>query len=98
MKELLLTPDYFCGKLLGLCEDVGTFEDIDPYLDAQKIISGKPEEARGNDFIDKLYASIKGKQRKTFRVVHVSDFHADPWYVEGAIANCAGRYCCRNDS
>ena len=31
-------------------------------------------------------------------MVHVSDFHADPWYVEGAIANCVGRYCCRNDS
>jgi hypothetical protein len=34
IKELLLTPDYFCGKLLGLCEDVGTFEDVDPYLEA----------------------------------------------------------------
>jgi hypothetical protein len=31
-------------------------------------------------------------------MVHVSDFHADPWYEKGAIANCAGKYCCRSNS
>jgi hypothetical protein len=28
----------------------------------------------------------------------VTDFHLDPWYKEGSIADCGGKYCCRNDT
>jgi len=28
----------------------------------------------------------------------LADFHTDPWYQEGAIADCSARYCCRNNS
>ncbi|KAI1199620.1 Metallo-dependent phosphatase-like protein [Nemania serpens] len=30
------------------------------------------------------------------RVVHYSDIHIDPWYTEGADANCTKFICCRN--
>ncbi|KAI1818166.1 Metallo-dependent phosphatase-like protein [Poronia punctata] len=34
--------------------------------------------------------------RKPLRVVHYSDIHVDPWYTEGADANCTKFICCRN--
>lgn len=35
---------------------------------------------------------------ETFKFVQLADFHTDLWYKEGAIADCSGLYCCRNDS
>ncbi|KAI1153513.1 Metallo-dependent phosphatase-like protein [Nemania diffusa] len=32
------------------------------------------------------------------RVIHYSDIHIDPWYTEGAEANCTKFICCRNYS
>ncbi len=86
-------------KLLSLCHTDskgGWYQEIDPYNAVSDILSTKP--FNNNDYIDRLYKSIKGSDRPTLRVVHVSDFHTDPWYLEGAIANCTGRYCCRKDS
>jgi hypothetical protein len=71
------------------------------YQAAQQIIVGKPAFLKDNKYIDKLYQEIGQNGttgRKTIRIVHVSDFHADPWYQEGTIADCGQGYCCRNDS
>lgn len=45
-----------------------------------------------------LYAQMNATQRQTIKVVHITDFHTDSWYEEGSIADCGGRYCCRNDT
>ncbi|CAJ2508167.1 Uu.00g093530.m01.CDS01 [Anthostomella pinea] len=42
-------------------------------------------------------AGIRGR-RKPLRFVHYSDIHVDPFYVEGAEANCSKPICCRNYS
>jgi len=31
LKELILTPNYICDKLLRLCDDRGTYIEIDAY-------------------------------------------------------------------
>lgn len=31
LKELILTPNYICEKLLKLCDDRGTYSEVDAY-------------------------------------------------------------------
>ena len=71
---------------------------MDPYDEVKSILKGKPVISKHNDFIDSLYAQMAASVRPTIKVVHIADFHADPWYVEGAIADCGGPYCCRNET
>ncbi|KAI0490540.1 V-type ATPase [Xylaria cf. heliscus] len=40
----------------------------------------------------------KPSGQKPLRVIHYSDIHVDPWYTEGADANCTKFICCRNYS
>jgi hypothetical protein len=55
LKELILTPNYICDKLLRLCDDRGSYTEIDAYGAAQQIISSKPGFLKDNHFIDNLY-------------------------------------------
>lgn len=73
------------------------YTEIDPYEAAADILRDKPESLWANDFIDRLYEEME-EQPETFTFVQLADFHTDLWYQEGAIADCSGRYCCRNDS
>ena len=59
----------------------------------------KPESIKNNDFHDKLYDEIKAdkKERKTVKVLHLSDPHPDFEYFEGSNANCGKPVCCRID-
>jgi hypothetical protein len=34
LKELILTPNYICDKLLRLCDDRGTYTETDAYAAA----------------------------------------------------------------
>ncbi|KAL3267397.1 hypothetical protein HHI36_011526 [Cryptolaemus montrouzieri] len=34
----------------------------------------------------------------TFKILHLSDTHLDPDYVEGSVSNCLEPLCCRNES
>jgi hypothetical protein len=97
LQELIITPDYLCIKVLALCGDTNrTYKEIDPYQEARQIIQGKPDFATNNNFIDLVYTGLKpkydfkklvaGAVKKTITVVHLADFHTDPWYVPGATA------------
>ncbi len=55
LKELILTPNYICEKLLRLCDDRGSYTETDAYAAAQHIIASKPSYLKSNHFIDELY-------------------------------------------
>ncbi|GAW18908.1 hypothetical protein ANO14919_083910 [Xylariales sp. No.14919] len=40
----------------------------------------------------------KASGKNPLRIVHYSDIHIDPWYTEGADANCTKFICCRDYS
>lgn len=65
----------------------------------ERVLSDKPDIIKNNDFHDKLYDQIKAdkSQRKTVKVLHLSDPHPDFEYFEGANANCGKPVCCRID-
>ena len=39
-----------------------------------------------------------GKINKVLKVLHLSDTHWDPYYLEGSNANCGEPMCCRHTS
>jgi sphingomyelin phosphodiesterase len=69
--------------------------------DIAKILSTKSQGDQG--FIDGLYKSgLKERSRDRddwlIKVALVSDFHVDPYYVEGANTQCDDIICCRAES
>lgn len=69
---------------------------VDPEtLYTKKILADKPLEIQSNDFLDKLYERVNKKERKTLKVVHMSDLHLDLRYAEGSLKQCDSVICCR---
>jgi hypothetical protein len=54
--EAMLDPQFFC-------EQENYYHHAEAY--ANEILKGKPEELKSNDFLNRLYAPIKGKKRRT---------------------------------
>lgn len=46
----------------------------------------------------RVQAQPKAELASTFRVLHLSDTHYDPEYVEGSLASCNEPLCCRTAS
>lgn len=92
LSQLILTPDYFCGKIVKLCDDGPQYDDITDDEAIAAILKDKPKELESNDFIDKLHYFIRTTPtfapRKTLKFAHIADAHLDLWYDEGAIADC----------
>jgi hypothetical protein len=62
------------------------------------VLAGKPDLIKNNDYVDKLYEKIEKEenyQRKTFKIVHITDLHTDFEYFEGTNAMCNEPLCCR---
>ncbi len=103
LQELIFTPDYMCGKILGFCTPESgypAYKEVSDEEAVYRILRSKPFSLADNDFIDSLYYKMKvsTKARKTLKFVHLADTHADMEYQEGAVADCGGSYCCRNDT
>jgi hypothetical protein len=41
---------------------------------------------------------MRNNDRKTFKIVHLSDAHVDPQYKEGTSFLCESYLCCRAES
>lgn len=82
LSQLILTPDYFCNRVVKLCDFV-KYYDIDDQQDIAGILTNKPKSVKSNKFVNDLHAKIAKKQktpRKTLRVLHIADPHLDLWY------------------
>lgn len=64
---------------------------------ANEILKDKPEAMKSNDYLNNLYASIKGQKRKTLKIAHISDPHIDYLYTVGADQKCSNYLCCQPD-
>ncbi len=51
-----------------------------------------------NDYLNKIYQKVKGKNRKTIKTLHFSDPHVDPQYRIGADSQCTTYLCCREEN
>lgn len=63
-----------------------------------RILETKPAIIKDNYFLNNLYDSMDEltiKDRKTFKVVHISDPHVDFEYTPGSDAFCNDYLCCR---
>ena len=97
LKELILTPNYFCSRIIGLCAEP-KYDTISLEDDIKRLLTGKPSDADG--YIDRLYKEIATStiHRETIKIVQFSDAHLDLSYKEGSNADCGVSYCCREDS
>lgn len=80
-----------------MCDD-GDYKMYHAEEYVNKMIESKPDIIKDNYFIDDLYDSIDPlhlKDRKTLKVVHVSDPHVDYMYAPGSDAYCNDYLCCR---
>ena len=103
LQQLILTPDYFCGKIVKMCDDGPQYVEITDEEAIREILNRKGMKKNTPlDVIDKLYYDIENiptfAPRKTLRFAHIADAHLDLWYEEGAIADCQSQYCCRKDT
>lgn len=94
--ELLTSPSYGCSRLLGFC-DTPVWKTLDPQDYIDNILADKPDFLKDNDYINKEYEKINEdtEERKTVKVMHITDIHLDFDYKEGTNANCNEPLCCR---
>lgn len=97
LTNFLLGPDYLCANVLNMCQQEFVELKQDDYV--ERVLAHKPDSLKSNDFVQKLYDSIKGTtDRKTFKAVHYSDVHVDLKYQAGTNANCNMPLCCRPEN
>lgn len=81
--ESLLNPEYFCSEFLGQCDSSNYYLfDAENYTDT--LLKTKPANIQNDDYVNKLYQSIAGKERKILTAIHISDVHVDFKYTIGA--------------
>ena len=57
----------------------------------------KPESLKSNDFVDKLYGTIK-EDDEVIKILHITDPHVDFNYTVGSNAKCNEPLCCRPEN
>eukprot|EP00347_Sterkiella_histriomuscorum_P016021 403354796 len=97
LTESVLDPDYFCSEFLGQCSS-NNFYAFQAEQFVNDLIKSKPDIIKDNNYVNNLYQQISGKQRKTLKVVHISDPHVDFDYKIGADAMCNMPLCCRAEN
>jgi hypothetical protein len=97
----LFDEKIFCVYNLNVCQSLD-YNPRDLREDVFDILQSKPEIAKSNDFINKLYDSNRDKfntkGRETIKIAMMSDLHIDYNYVEGNDNECGKILCCRVDS
>ncbi|XP_050359480.1 sphingomyelin phosphodiesterase isoform X2 [Nymphalis io] len=87
LKRITIGPDEICSFVIGdACGDV-----YNPYHEWEVAFPPVPKPA-----VRALEAPIE--KAPTFKVLQISDTHFDPYYAEGANAECNEPLCCRASS
>jgi hypothetical protein len=92
-----LQPDFVCEEVFPACHD-DLYVELKVEDFAHRILSDKPDYIADDNFINNLYQSISGSQkRETFKMVHLTDVHFDLKYTVGANSDCGinNVVCCR---
>lgn len=97
---LNLRADYLCTEAFEVCPQYdSSFVELNETTFQQQIMATKPASLAGDDFIDKLYETIRNdpnrESRKTIKIVHFTDIHMDMYYRAGANKHCDNVICCR---
>jgi hypothetical protein len=66
--EAILDPQYFCEQTIHMCKQ-GNYQYYHAEAYVNSILRDKPDIAKTNDYLNKLYSKIKGQKRRTLRVV-----------------------------
>ncbi|XP_069704138.1 sphingomyelin phosphodiesterase-like [Periplaneta americana] len=84
LKRITLGPEEICSFVIGdACGDV-----YNPYHEWKVVFPPVPKPV-----VTPLNAPVHGAP--TFKVLHLSDTHFDPYYQEGTNADCGEPLCCR---
>jgi len=87
--QLNLRPDFFCTDTMGYCPSYNSgFVELNETDWVTAAMAGKPAIAANDDFVDKLYETIRNdpnkNSRPTMKFVHFTDIHMDMLYRAGA--------------
>lgn len=84
MLFLLLGPDEICSFVIGDgCGDV-----YNPYHEWEVMFPPVPKP-------EVTESRVPEENAPSFKVLHLSDTHYDPYYMEGSNADCSEPLCCR---
>ena len=61
-------------------------------------MQSKSVTVQSNDYLNKLYESIKGQNRPTITTIHMTDPHLDSKYSIGTDMFCTMPLCCRAEN
>jgi hypothetical protein len=94
MVDFATSPSYGCSRLMGFCSSP-KWKTLDSQDYIDRVLSDKPDFIKDNDYVNKEYEKINNdkKQRKTVKVLHITDLHLDFDYKEGMNANCGEPLC-----
>jgi len=79
-------PDFYCEETTKECK-TDLYQNELPETYIERVLADKPEEIKEDDFVQKLYQSMKG-ERETFRVLQIADPHIDLDYAVGSQKDC----------
>lgn len=87
LKRVRLTPEEVCSFIIGdACDDVKN-----PTHDWEVVFPPVPKPPS-------MPLVLPPEATPTFKVLHISDTHYDPYYEEGTNADCNEPLCCRGTS
>lgn len=99
--KVTIGPDEVCSFVIGdACGDVYNplheWEVMFPPVPKPKTVEQKiPEVSKMDEKCKKKNLNILQINAPTFKVLHLSDTHYDPYYHIGSNADCAEPLCCR---
>ncbi len=93
--EGIFSADYICSYL-KMCSNP-KFEVLKYQDFIDKVLASKPKELDSNDYVDKLYGTIK-EGDETIKFLHLTDPHIDFNYTVGNNQNCNTPLCCRPEN
>ena len=90
---------YTWSRVLGFCANPNIKAiNSDEYV--KRVLSDKPDFIKDNNYVNKQYQIIGSDQRnrKTIKILHVTDMHLDLEYTEGTNAKCGDPICWRKEN
>jgi hypothetical protein len=77
--NLKITPEYLCGHIFEICPNNFKVLPLDQYR------SDRIQENHPKDVINKEYKKMKGKDRRTRKIMQITDVHFDKEYMPGTV-------------
>ena len=95
--EKLTSQHNLCTYQFEVCDMEG-YKKRNMKEEIFEMLAHKPEAAKSNDYVNKMYKANKHKTGEPVKIVSISDLHIDYEYMTGASNNCGKILCCRSDS